>query len=700
MIHRVETEIAGKKMILEVGRVGRQADCAVWVQYGDTVVLVTAVASEKIGMWPDQVALTVDYQEKSYAAGRIPGGFFKREGRPSEKEVLGCRIIDRTIRPLFPKNWFFETQIIASVLSSDANGSSEVMSVIGASAALTLSNIPFYGPVGAVRVGRINGQFVANPTFLEMKTSDLNILVSGSETDVTMIECEAKELSEDVVSEAIVFGHNALLATIGFQKELHAKISQVKREGTIIKRDEAFIQQLKPEMEQLIQKALLISGKAERKAQFNLIRSEQIEKAKQIDPSQGTLPSQDRSKEVSALFNEVEKQIIRRRILDQKVRADGRGIRDIRPITCEVSVLPRTHGSAIFTRGETQSLSVVTLGTGDDEQRIESLEGETRKSFMLNYNFPPFSVGEAKGLRSPGRREIGHGALAEKALKPVIPSKEVFPYTLRLVSEILESNGSSSMATVCGGTLALMDAGVLLSRPVAGVAMGLVKEGDDVEVLSDISGLEDNLGDMDFKVAGTELGITAIQVDIKIHGLSLALVKRALDQAKMERLVILGEMKKAISAPRTEFSAYAPRTVTVKVRPEKVGKVIGPGGKNVKEIIEKTGVKIDIKDDGTIHVASVDAEAVKTAVEMINAIGEDVEVGRTYTGKVVRIMDFGAFVELKRGVDGLCHISQLAHERVDKVTDVVKEGDVIDVKVLEIDKQGKIRLSRKELIPK
>ena len=693
MIHRVETEIAGKKMILEVGRVGRQADCAVWVQYGDTVVLVTAVASEKLGMWPDQVALTVDYQEKSYAAGKIPGGFFKREGRPSEKEVLGCRIIDRTIRPLFPKNWMFETQIIASVLSSDANGASEVMSVIGASTALTLSNIPFYGPTGAVRVGRINGQFVINPTFVEIKTSDLNLLVSGTEEAVTMIECESKELSEEIVGEAIVFGHNALIATIAIQKELQVKIGQAKREGTITQRDEAFIQQIKPEMEQLIQKALLIAGKAERKAQFNLILSEQIEKAKQIDSTK------DRSKEVSTIFNEVEKQTIRRRILDQKVRADGRGIRDIRPITCEVSVLPRTHGSAIFTRGETQSLSVVTLGTTDDEQRIESLEGETRKGFMLNYNFPPFSVGEAKGLRSPGRREIGHGALAEKALKPVIPSKESFPYTLRLVSEILESNGSSSMATVCGGTLALMDAGVLLTRPVAGVAMGLVKEGDDVEVLSDISGLEDNVGDMDFKVAGTEVGITAIQVDIKIQGLSLALVKRALDQARMERLVILGEMKKAIEAPRAEPSQYAPRIVTVKVRPEKVGKVIGPGGKNVKEIIGKTGVKIDIHDDGTINVASSDAEAVKTAVEMINACGEDVEVGRTYTGKVVRIMDFGAFVELKRGVDGLCHISQLAHERIEKVTDVVKEGDVIDVKVLEIDKQGKIRLSRKELLP-
>ena len=694
MIHKVETEFGGKKISLEVGRVGRQADCAVWVQYGETVVLVTAVASEKLGMWPDQVALTVDYQEKSYAVGKIPGGFFKREGRPSEKEVLGCRIIDRTIRPLFPKNWMFETQIIASVLSSDANGSSEVMSVIGASTALTLSNIPFYGPVGAVRVGRINGEFVINPTFEQLKTSDLNLLVSGSETAVTMIECESKELSEQVVGDAVVFGHNALLATITLQKEIHTLIGQVKREGTITKRDEAFIQQIKPAMEQLIGKALLIPGKAERKAQFDLIRAEQIEKVKLADPTQ------DRAKEVVALFNEVEKQTIRRRILDQKVRADGRGIRDIRPITCEVSVLPRTHGSAIFTRGETQSLSVVTLGAGDDEQRIESLEGETRKAFMLNYNFPPFSVGEAKGLRSPGRREIGHGALAEKALKPVIPTKEAFPYTLRLVSEILESNGSSSMATVCGGTLALMDAGIPITRPVAGVAMGLVKEGDDVEVLSDISGLEDNVGDMDFKVAGTELGITAIQVDIKISGLSLALVKQALEQARMERLVILGEMKKAIENPRAELSKYAPRTTIVKVRPDKVGAIIGPGGKNVKGIIEKTGVKIDIKDDGTISVASSDSNAVQTAVDMIKSMGEDVEVGRTYTGKVVRIMDFGAFVELKRGVDGLCHISQLAHERVEKVTDIVKEGDVIDVKVLEIDKQGKIRLSRKELLPK
>jgi polyribonucleotide nucleotidyltransferase len=693
MIHRVEAEIAGKKMILETGRVGRQADSAVWVEYGETVVLVTAVASSKLGMWPDQLPLTVDYQEKSYAAGKIPGGFFKREGRPAEREVLACRIIDRTIRPLFLKNWFFETQIIASVLSSDQGGASEVMGIVGASAALTLSNIPFEGPVGAVRVGRINGQLVINPSLSDMKTSDLNILVAGTETAVTMVECEAKELSEEEIGEAITFGHQALLASIDLQKKFHLELRQPKRQGSVVKRDEALVAQLKPEMEQLIQKALLVPGKAERQEQFALILAEQVEKVKQSDPTQ------DRSGEVAAIFRAVEKQVIRRRILDQKIRADGRGIRDIRPITCEVGVLPRTHGSAIFTRGETQSLSVVTLGTTDDEQRVETLEGETRKGFMLHYNFPPFSVGEAKSLRSPGRREIGHGALAEKALKPVIPTKDQFPYTLRLVSDILESNGSSSMATVCGGTLALMDAGVAITRPVAGVAMGLVKEGDDIEVLSDISGLEDNLGDMDFKVAGTEVGITAIQMDIKIKGMSLDLLKRALKQAREERLIILGKMKAVIEFPRTELSNYAPRIVTIKVRQEKVGAVIGPGGKNVKGIIEKTGVKIDIADDGTIRVASPNPDAVKMATDMIRSLGEDVEVGQIYTGKVVRIMDFGAFVELKRGVDGLVHISQLAHERVNKVTDVVKEGDEITVKVLEIDKQGKIRLSRKELLP-
>ncbi len=694
MIHRVETEIGGRKMILETGRVGRQADCAVWVQYGETDVLVTAEASEKIGPWAGQISQTDDYQEKSYASGRIPGGFFKREGRPSEKETLGCRIVDRTLRPLFPENWFYETQIIASVLSSDAGGSSEVMAVIGASMALTLSDIPFDGPVGSVRVGRIDGKLLINPTFAQLKESDLNILIAGTDQTITMMECESKEISEAVLGEAIEFGHQALLSVISVQKQLQKEIGKSKREGTKVELDTVYIAQVDAGFRKTICDALAIpSTKAEREDRLKMLLSTEVDKAKVADPLV------DRSKTIATLFHDIECQEVRKKILDQKVRADGRGLTEIRPITCEVGVLPRPHGSAIFTRGETQSLSVVTLGTGDDEQRVESLEGETRRGFMLHYNFPPFSVGEAKGLRSPGRREVGHGALAERALRPVIPSKESFPYTIRIVSEILESNGSSSMATVCGGTLALLDAGVPIIRPVAGVAMGLVEEGDRFEIFSDISGLEDHLGDMDFKVAGTEIGVTAIQMDIKIKGLSIDLIKQALAQARLERISILGKMQAVISAPKAELSLYAPRTVTIKVRPEKVGGVIGSGGKTVKGIIEKTGVKIDIRDDGSIGVSSTDAEAVKLAIEMINAIVEDVEVGRIYEGKVVRIMDFGAFVELRRGVDGLVHISQLAHERVNAVTDVVKEGDIVRVKVLEIDKQGKIRLSRKELLP-
>jgi polyribonucleotide nucleotidyltransferase len=693
MIHRVETEIGGRKLLLETGRVGRQADCAVWVQYGETVVLVTAVASEKVGQWAGQIALTVDYQEKSYAAGRIPGGFFKREGRPSEKETLGCRIIDRTLRPLFPDNWLYETQIIASVLSSDASGAAEAMAVVGASMALTLSDIPFDGPIGSVRVGRINGVLVVNPRLAEMKESDLNIIIAGTDQAVTMMECESKELSEEVIGEAVAFGHQALLATIGFQKQLQKEIGKAKRKGVTVVSDPTIAERFDGRFRQIIREFIgRPIGKSERDEQMKALILAEIEKAKVgalVDPTSAMM----------AFFDEIERQEVRRMILDKKVRADGRGLTEIRPITCEVGALPRTHGSAIFTRGETQSLSVVTLGTTDDEQRVETLEGETRKGFMLHYNFPPFSVGEAKFLRSPGRREIGHGALAERALKPVIPSKDKFPYTLRIVSEILESNGSSSMATVCGGTLALLDAGVPILRPVAGVAMGLVKEGDRAEIFSDISGLEDHLGDMDFKVAGTEVGVTAIQLDIKIKGLTVELLKKALLQARIERVSILEKMQLALAAPRTELSAYAPRIVTIKVRPEKVGGVIGSGGKVVKGIIEKTGVKIDIADDGTINVASCDAAAVKTAIEMINSIVEDVEVGRIYTGKVVRIMDFGAFVELRRGVDGLVHISQLAHERVNKVTDVVNEGDMVTVKVLEIDKQGKIRLSIKELLP-
>jgi polyribonucleotide nucleotidyltransferase len=694
MVHRVETEIGGQKLILETGRVGRQAGCSVWVEYGETVVLVAVTASEKIGPWPDQIALTVDYQEKSYSSGRIPGGFFKREGRPSEKETLGCRMIDRTLRPLFPKSWYYETQVVAMVLSSDQGGATEALAMIGASTALTLSDIPFDGPIGAVRIGRPKGQLIINPTIAQIKESDLNIVMSGTDSLIAMVECEAKEVPEDEVMEAILFGQKALLNIIGVQRQLQKEIGKVKRTGTKVERDEAFVKQVTERLRPVLKEALLHpAGKVEQQEKLNGILAAEIATVKQADPTV------NRDKEVTQLFNELECQGVRQIILDQKVRADGRAITQIRPITCEVKVLPRTHGSAIFTRGETQSLSVVTLGTTDDEQRVETLEGEYRKGFMLHYNFPPFSVGEARPMRGPGRREIGHGALAEKALRPVLPAKEKFPYTLRIVSEILESNGSSSMATVCGGTLALMDAGVPITRPVAGIAMGLVKEGDRYETLSDISGGEDARGDMDFKVAGTEVGITAIQVDIKIKGLSIDLFTNALKQARVERLSILEKMKAAIGTHREELSTYAPRIVTIKVRPEKVGGVIGSGGKTVKGIIEKTGVKINIQDDGSIDIASPDAQAVKTAIDMIKAIVEDVEVGRTYVGKVVRIVDFGAFVELRRGVDGLVHISQLAHERVAKVTDVVKEGEEISVKVLEIDKQGKIRLSRKDLLP-
>jgi len=695
MIKRVEAEIGGRKIVLETGRVGRQADGAVWVEYGECVVMVTAVASANPGLWPDQLPLTVDYQEKSYAAGRIPGGFFKREGRPSEKETLGCRMIDRSLRPLFPKQWFFETQIVASVLSKDQGGATEVMGIIGASAALTLSNIPFEGPIGAARVGRIKGNLIVNPSAAEIKESDLNIILAGTETAITMLECESKEVPEDTLMDAIRFGHQALLGAIAFQKQLQKEVGKVKREPAKTDRDMTFLSPIQERIRPQIHGLLLRHGsKTEQHEGMSAILSAEV-KAAQL-----AHPASDRSKEIGAIFRETEHQEFRRIIVEKKVRADGRGLTQIRPITCETGVLPRTHGSALFTRGETQSLSVVTLGTTDDEQRVETLEGEIRKSFMLHYNFPPFSVGEAKPMRSPGRREIGHGALAERALRPMIPPKEAFPYTLRLVSDILESNGSSSMATVCGGTLALMDAGVPIARPVAGIAMGLVIEGETAEILSDISGGEDAHGDMDFKVAGTEVGVNAIQMDIKIKGMTLELLARALKQARVERMSILATMLSAIAAPRSTLSTYAPRIVTIKVRPEKVGGVIGSGGKTIKGIIEKTGVKINIQDDGSIDIASSDAEAVKSAIDMIKSITEDLEVGSIYTGKVVRIVDFGAFVELRRGVDGLVHISQLAHERVERVSDVVKEGDEISVKVMEIDKQGKIRLSRKELLPK
>ncbi len=698
MVHRVEAEIGGKKLTLETGRLARLADGAVLVTYGDSVVLVTAVAAKEAKKDIDFLPLTVDYQERAYAGGRIPGGFFKREGRLSEKETLTSRLIDRPMRPLFPDHWYFETQIIASVLSSDPSASTEILGIVGASTAVTISDIPFDGPIGAIRVGRIDGKFVAMPSLEEIEKSDMNIVIAGTAEAVMMVESEIKELPEEVVLDAVQFGHQALQTVIALQKELQAKVGKEKRPAVTIEQDQALARQLKEQLSGPIREAILIPSKADRRERLDHLLQRKIEEIN--TPEQGGAPDvKNRTKEIKALFHDMERQEVREMILNKGIRADGRGPTDIRQITCEVGFLPRTHGSALFTRGETQALAVITLGTSDDEQRIDSLEGESKKTFMLHYNFPPFSVGETRPMRGPGRREIGHGALAERSLKQVIPSREAFPYTLRIVSDILESNGSSSMATVCGGTLALMDAGVPITRPVAGIAMGLIMEGTRFQVLSDILGLEDHLGDMDFKVTGTTQGITAFQLDIKIGGLNTEIMKRALEQAKQGRLFILDKMMQALAAPRPELSAYAPRIVTMKVKPDKVREVIGPGGKVIRGIIEKTGVKIDIDDYGVIHIASVDEEAAKKAIEMINMIVEEVEIGRVYVGKVTRIMDFGAIVELRRGVDGLVHISQLAHHRVKNVSDEVKEGDEVTVKVLEVDKQGKIRLSRKETLP-
>ncbi len=690
MIKKIEAEFGSYKVSLEYGRMAKQAHGSIVGQYGDTVVLATAVASDEAKEGIDFLPLTVDYQEKAYAAGKIPGGFFKREGRPSEKEILVSRLIDRPIRPLFPDNFFNDTQVIASVLSADQTNSSDFLGIICASAALTISDIPFNGPIGAVKIGRIEGEFVINPSFTEIERSDLNLIVAGTRDAVMMVEGGANELPEDVVLEAIGLAHREIQKVIDIQLELKALVGKKKMEIQPLSINRELEEKIKEMSLGRIREAILISGKASRQEHLDKILDDIHLHLKKEE--------EDITKEITIIFQEIEKNEVRRMILDKNKRADSRGYKDIRPITSEVSVLPRTHGSAIFTRGETQSLAIATLGTSDDEQRVDALEGETKKTFMLHYNFPPFSVGEVKPLRGPGRREIGHGALAEKALKAVIPSKDEFPYTLRVVSDILESNGSSSMATVCAGTLALMDAGVPIKAPVAGIAMGLIKEDDKIAILSDILGLEDHLGDMDFKVAGTRKGVTAIQMDIKIAGITKELMALAVEQAREGRLFILDKMLETIAEPRTTLSAHAPRILTMKVKQEKVREVIGPGGKVIRSIVEKTGVKIDINDSGVISIASTDEDAAKAAIEMINQITAEAEIGKIYLGKVRRIVDFGAFVEIIPNTDGLVHISQLAEHRVKNVTDEVSEGDEILVKVIEIDKQGKIRLSRKDAL--
>ena len=691
MKHSVDIELAGRRLTLETGRIAKQADGAIWATYGDTIVLATAVASQNAKPGVDFLPLTVDYQEKTYAAGKIPGGYFKREGRPSEREVLTSRLIDRPLRPLFPEGYYFETQVITSVLSADKTGVSDVIAIIAASAALAVSSIPFNGPIAGVKIGRVNGKFVVNPDLDVLETSDLHLVVAGTADAVMMVEAGASELPEATMLEAIELAHNEIKKIVRKIEELRGVAGKTKRTVTQEPIDAALTAQVRELVAGPIREAILIPNKSARQERLDQVLSETIAKLKSDEPN--------RDRHVKIIFHGLEYTEVRNMILEKRVRADGRGPADIRPITCEVGVLPRAHGSAVFTRGETQSLAVVTLGTTDDEQRIDALEGEYMRTFMLHYNFPPFSVGEARPLRSPGRREVGHGALAERALKSVIPTKDKFPYTLRIVSEILESNGSSSMATVCGGTLALLDAGVPIKEPVAGIAMGLIKEGDQVLVLSDILGLEDHLGDMDFKVTGTKNGVTALQMDIKIGGITSALMREALAQAKAGRLHILERMAEALNTPRTKLSAFAPRIFPLKIKQDKIRDVIGPGGKMIRSIIAETGVKINVEDTGDVTIASSDEASAQKAIDMIKRLTEEVEVGKIYLGTVRKIMDFGAFVEVLPGTDGLVHISQLAHHRVKAVTDEVSEGDQIMVKVLEIDKQGKIRLSRKEAMP-
>jgi polyribonucleotide nucleotidyltransferase len=685
---KIEVDVRGKTLTFETGKMAKQADGAVVAQYGDTVVLATAVADRKPKLGLDFFPLTVDYQEKAYSAGKIPGGFFKREGRPSEKEVLTSRLIDRPIRPLFPKGFYCETQAIANVLSYGDENIADILGIISASAALTISDIPFNGPVGAVRIGRIAGSFVINPDFREVEECDLNLIVAGTQEAVVMVEGDAQEISEVDLLEALDIAHQEIKRICEAQKELQKLAGKEKRVVT----PPVSLDELKSAVAGMalekITTVITIPDKLMRQQALDEILKEVIEKMNTTE--------NDITRDLSSVFNDIEKDLVRGMILNEGKRADGRSHNMIRAISTEVGILPRTHGSALFIRGETQCLAVITLGTSDDEQKIDSLDGESYKTFMLHYNFPPFSVGEVKPLRSPGRREIGHGRLAERALKSIIPPKTEFPYTIRIVSDILESNGSSSMASVCGGSLALMDAGVPIKSHVAGIAMGLIKEGDRVVVLTDILGLEDHLGDMDFKVTGTEKGITAFQLDTKIGGISREIMEKALEQARQGRLFILGKMGETIKAPRENLAKYAPRIYTIQIKQDKIRDVIGSGGKVIRGIVEQTGVKIDIEDSGLINISSPDGESAQKAIDIINSITAEAELGKIYRGKVKRIVDFGAFVEIMPGTEGLLHISQISEQRIAKVTDEMNEGDEVFVKVIEIDKMGRIRLSKKE----
>ena len=693
-MQRIETQFAGRPLMLETGRLAKQAAGSALLRFGDTMVLAAVTVSPNISNLPF-FPLTVEYREKTYAAGKIPGGFLKREGRPSDDEILAARIIDRSIRPLFPEGFKNEVQVFVTVLSADQENDADILGVVAASAALTLSSVPWNGPLGAVRVGRVEGNWILNPTFQQLEFSTLDLVVTGSADSIVMVEGGSLEISEAEMLEALKVAQKGIREIIGVEKQLVEKAGTApKLAWTKAETDPALAARVRAAAEAGMGQAINAKDKASRSRGIKGVKEETL--------AQLLLEFPDKARDIGNELEDIEYRVMRAQVLEKGERVDGRDLDTIRPITIETGVLPRTHGSALFTRGQTQALVSVTLGTSDDEQRIDSIDvaGETTKSFMLHYNFPPYSTGEVKMIRGTSRREIGHGALAERALQPLLPHYEDFPYTLRVVSEILESNGSSSMATVCGGSLALMDAGVPMQAPCAGVAMGLIKEGDKIAVLTDILGSEDHLGDMDFKVAGTEKGITSIQMDIKIEGLDLKIMEQAMEKARHGRLFILKEMAKVLAAPRTELSQYAPRIFTMQIKPDKIGDVIGPKGKTIRGIQDATGAKISIEDSGLVTISAVGGEAGEKARAMVAAITTEPEVGRTYEGPVKSTTAFGAFVEILPGVEGLLHISELQHGRTEKTEDVVKKGDIVQVKLLEVDDRGRMKLSRKALLPK
>ncbi|HHY90554.1 MAG TPA: polyribonucleotide nucleotidyltransferase [Clostridiales bacterium] len=685
-----QTSVAGRTLEVQIGKVAQLTNGAAWVRYGDTVVLVTAAASQEPREGIDFFPLSVDYEERLYSVGKIPGGFIKREGKPTEKAILTARLIDRPIRPLFPKGYRNDVQVIATVLSVDQDCTPDVVAMLGSSIALSISDIPFDGPTASVIVGLVDGKFVINPTAAEREKSEMHLVVSGTKDAIMMVEAGANEVPEEVILDAILFAHEEIKKIITFIEEIVSEVGKPKQEVQLFEVDKTIEAEVREFATEKMLCAIKTEDKNERNDNMEKVKAETIEYFSEKYP--------DNIKDVEETLYQITKELVRSMILDEGIRPDNRALDEIRPISCEVAVLPKTHGTGLFTRGQTQVLTVATLGAIGDAQILDGLGEEESKRFMHHYNFPPFSVGEVRFLRGPGRREIGHGALAERALEPVIPPESEFPYTIRLVSEVLSSNGSTSQASVCGSTLALLDAGVPIKAPVAGIAMGLIKEGERVAILSDIQGIEDFLGDMDFKVAGTEKGVTAIQMDIKIHGIGKDILQAALEQARKGRLYILEKMNAVISKPRPEISPYAPRIITMHVAPDKIREIIGPGGKTINKIIDETDVKIDIEDDGTVFITASNMEAGNKAVKMINAIVKEPEVGEVYLGKVIRILNFGAFLEILPGKEGLLHISQISKEKIPRVEDVLKVGDEVLVKVVEIDKQGRINLSRKAML--